>query len=224
MHLTWWITYAEESDPYPAFQSIAEAYTERTGVVVDLVSVPWDDIVPRGSADPRLSPVIEAGDGPVLWGPVPHTWLAPYVARGQALALDPKQIQSRIPADSLAWNASRLNGQQYALPILMDSVALIYNRDLVPEPPRTFEELVQIAREQRDPGSDHWGLALPLLSPTHLYPFIDGYGGYILRCQVAADDAGDAGQADGASPADGEAPSACPASPASSAATWQRKM
>ena len=32
--LTWWITYAEESAEYPAFEAIAEAFTEQTGYEV----------------------------------------------------------------------------------------------------------------------------------------------------------------------------------------------
>jgi maltose-binding protein MalE len=185
VHLTWWITYAADSDEYPAFQSIAESFTEQTGIVVELVSVPWDDIAPRGNADPRLSPLIEAGEGPDLWGPVPHTWIEPYVAREQALALEPRQIRSQNLYDPLAQRASRLNGQQYALPLLMDSVALIYNRALVPKPPNTFEQFLEIARQHTEPNSDRWGLALPLLSPTHVYPFMDGYGGYIYACPLA---------------------------------------
>jgi maltose-binding protein MalE len=69
----------------------------------------------------------------------------------------------------------------------MDSVALIYNRALVPKPPSTFEQFLELARAHTEPNSDRWGLALPLLSPTHVYPFMDGYGGYIYACQATSD-------------------------------------
>lgn len=186
IRLTWWITHASESDEYPSFQAIAEAFTEQTGVLVELVPVPWEEIAPRGGTAPPLSRLIESGEGPDLWGPVPHTWLEPYISRDQALPLDPRQIRSHNQYDPLAIQASRLNGQQYALPLLIDSVALIYNRDLVPTPPDTFEQLVEVARAHTESNSDRWGLALPLLSPTHAYPFMDGYGGYLFGCQVAA--------------------------------------
>jgi maltose-binding protein MalE len=118
---------------------------------------------------------------------VPHTWLEPYVSRDQALPLTPEQMRNYSQYDALALHASRLGGEQYALPLLMDSVALIYNRALVPKPPTTFESLLETAHEQTDPDSGRWGLALPLLSPTHLYPFMDGYGGYVFACQVVAE-------------------------------------
>jgi maltose-binding protein MalE len=187
IRLTWWITYATDSDEYSAFEAIAAAFTEQTGTVVELVSVPWDDIAPRGTSS-RLSLLFDEGDGPDLWGPVPHTWLEPYVSRDQALVLTPEQMRNYSQYDALALHASRLGGDQYALPLLMDSVALIYNRTLVPKPPTTFESLLEIAHEHTDPDSGRWGLVLPLLSPTHLYPFVDGYGGYIFACQVVAED------------------------------------
>ena len=139
IRLTWWIPYAEDSAEYPTFQALADAYTERTGTVIDLVSVPWDDIAPRGAAS-RLSLALEAGQdssgrSPDLWGPVPSTWIGPYAAKGQALALEAGQIQNSGQYADVAMSASRWAGQQYALPVLMDSIALIYNREWVSGPP-----------------------------------------------------------------------------------------
>jgi len=206
IHLTWWVTYAEDSEEYAAFEAIAGSFTEQTGTEVELVAVPWEEIAPRGSAPPRLSLAIDSGDGPDLWGPVPHTWLEPYVSRNQALALDPGRIRNQSQYNDLGILASRWQGDQYALPLLIDSVALIYNRALVPKPPETFEQLIEVAREHTEANSDRWGLALPLLSPTHVYPFMDGYGGYTFGCQVAADGpaTGDGPATDGGAPRDGD--------------------
>jgi arabinogalactan oligomer/maltooligosaccharide transport system substrate-binding protein len=75
----------------------------------------------------------------------------------------------------------------------MDSVGLIYNRALVPEPPQDFAELVRIAKGLTDPDQDQWGLALPLLSPYHVYPFMDAYGGYLFGCSSGVCDVTDLG-------------------------------
>jgi maltose-binding protein MalE len=66
---------------------------------------------------------------------------------------------------------------------MMNSIALIYNKAMVPNPPQSFEELLQVTRELTDAENDQWGLVLPLTSQVHAYPFIDGYGGYIFGCQ-----------------------------------------
>jgi arabinogalactan oligomer/maltooligosaccharide transport system substrate-binding protein len=189
VHLTWWIPYAEDSAQYPAFQTLAEIYTERTGTVIDLVSVPWDDMAPRGVAS-KLALALQAslesgGRSPDLWGPVPSTWIGPYATEGQVLALEAEQIQNSGQYETVAMLAARWAGQQYALPVLMDSIALIYNRELVPHPPESFEELAAIARELTDGENERWGLVLPLLSQYHAYPFMDGYGGYIFKCEVS---------------------------------------
>lgn len=191
--LTWWITYAADSDEYPAFESIAAAYTEATGHQVKLVPVPWDDIAPRGEFDSQLAMAQRSGSGPDVWGPVPHSWTGSFVRAGQALPLEADQIRDVNQYMDLATQGCQFEGQQYALPVLVDSLALIYNRALVSEPPATFEAVLELAKEVTDAQEERWGLVLPLLSEYHTYPFIDGYGGYIFRCQDGTCDTKDIG-------------------------------
>jgi maltose-binding protein MalE len=203
IHLTWWVAYASDSAGYLTFQTLAETYTERTGTVIDLVSVPWDDIAPRGAAS-RLALALEAGQGPDLWGPVPSTWIGPYAAEGQVLALEPGQVRDVGQYADVALLASQWSGKQYALPVLMDSIVLIYNRAIVSDPPESFEELLEIAQSLTDAETERWGLVLPLLSQYHAYPFMDGYGGYIFNCETSASegqqcDLGDIGLNNGGS-------------------------
>ncbi|MBN1937759.1 MAG: extracellular solute-binding protein [Anaerolineae bacterium] len=183
--LTWWITFAEDSAEYPAFQAIAEAFEAQTGYKIELVLVPWSDIAPRGYGSTRLMIAQKEGSGPDLWGPVPHNWTAGFVAEEQVLALDRTRIENAIHyLDAALWSC-QVGDAQYGLPVLFDSVALIYNKKLVAAPPKSFDELLALARAQTDPEQDHWGLVLPLLSQYHTYPFIEGYGGYAFRCERA---------------------------------------
>ena len=194
VELTWWVTHAQESGEYAAFKAIADAYSEKTeNVVVELVSVPWDDIAPRGSSASPLALAQQAGTGPDVWGPLPHNWTGAFAEAEQALALEPAQIEDARQYVDIALRACQFDGKQYGVPILMDSLALIYNRALVPDPPDTFAALIDVARELTDAGEDRWGLALPLLSQYHVYPFIDGYGGYIFNCDAQACDVQDIG-------------------------------
>ncbi|MBN1582428.1 MAG: extracellular solute-binding protein [Anaerolineae bacterium] len=180
--LTWWITYAQDSQEYPTFQAIADAYAEKTGHRVELVSVPWSDIAPRGYGSTRLFLAQESGTGPDIWGPVPHNWTGGFVSEEQVLPLERTQIQSLAQYTDVALWACQVEQKQYGLPVLMDSLALIYNSDLVPEPPTSFEQLIDIARANTDAEADRWGLVLPLVSQYHTYPFIEGYGGYVFNC------------------------------------------
>lgn len=190
--LTWWITFAADSSEYPLFEAIAQAYTQQTGQQVKLVSVPWTDIAPRGG-DTRLALAQKSGRGPDLWGPVPHNWTGSFARNGQALALESTQIAGlQYYLEPAMW-ACQFADRQYGLPVLMDSVALIYNTQLVPQPPGSMDELVRLAQSLTDPANDRWGLVFPVLSQYHVFPFIESYGGYIFKCErnlCALDDMG----------------------------------
>jgi arabinogalactan oligomer/maltooligosaccharide transport system substrate-binding protein len=180
--LRWWITYAEESSEYPVFERIAQAYAEETGYAVDLVAVSWEDLAPRGAMANTLVTEIQAGRGPDVWGPVPHNWIGAYARGGLVQALQEDQVTKRYEYLDEAMRACQYKGQQYALPLFIESVALIYNPSLLPEPPTSFEELIQAAKDLTDADEGRWGLVMPVLSQYHAYPFIDGYGGYLFNC------------------------------------------
>jgi len=191
--LTWWITYAQDSAEYPAFQSIAEAFEKQTGVGVKLVSVAWSDIAPRGYGNTRLMQAQKEGNGPDLWGPLPHNWTAAFVAEGQVRALERTQIDNALQYLETALWSCQVEETQYGLPVLFDSIALIYNKALLAVPPKSMDELLALARAHTDPAQDRWGLVLPLVGPYHTYPFIEGYGGYAFRCERNQCDINDIG-------------------------------
>ena len=191
--LTWWVTFPVESAEYAALQVIAEAYADQSGHVVDLVPVPWNEIAPGWGGYSKLAATQESGTGPDLWGPVPHSWTEVFATEGQALPLESSQIRDASQYLDVAMRACRFDGTQYALPVLIDSAALIYNKTLVPNVPKSFEELLDLARDLTDADRDLWGLVLPLLSQYHVYPFMAGYGGYIVRCERDQCDPGDIG-------------------------------
>ncbi len=65
-------------------------------------------------------------------------------------------------------------------------LALVYNRRLVPEPPRTTAELVAIARDctvdgDGDGRSDQYGLVWNFTEPFFAVPFLTGFGGWVFR-------------------------------------------
>jgi arabinogalactan oligomer/maltooligosaccharide transport system substrate-binding protein len=179
--LTWWITYSEDSQEYSTFEAIAQAYTEQAkGIEVELVSVPWEGIAPRGIGLSQLDQALDPGPGPDLWGPVPCKWTGPLVEKKQVAALDTAELPGQVFYPDIAVQACSVSSTLYSLPVLMDSVALIYNRELVPEPPATFVDLVSLGKQLAGAEEKKWALALPLLSQYHIYPFLDGYGGYVF--------------------------------------------
>jgi maltose-binding protein MalE len=68
----------------------------------------------------------------------------------------------------------------YGLPYAREGVALVYNKALVPEPPATWEELVELARALTDPTAPMYGFAVQNPDPYHEFPFLSALGGYIF--------------------------------------------
>ena len=194
--LSWWIPYSEDSAQFAALESIVERYHDQVdGIVVQLVPVPWDGMAPRGIGLSELDQAIGKGGKPDLWGPVPHKWTGSFVDKGQVAALDQDLLPAPILYADVALQACSVGSALYGLPVLMDGLALIYNRRLLPEPPSTFAELATLAGRLGEGENVPWVLSLPLLSPYHIYPFLDGYGGYIFGRSEDTWDSGDVGLA-----------------------------
>ncbi len=50
------------------------------------------------------------------------------------------------------WDAVRYNGKLIAYPIAVEALSLIYNKDLVPNPPKTWEEIPALDKELKAKG------------------------------------------------------------------------
>ena len=69
-------------------------------------------------------------------------------------------------------------------------LALVYNRNLIPQPPTTTDELVQMAISQTvftdaDGQATQYGLVWNFVEPFFLVPFLSGYGGWVFEGQTA---------------------------------------
>jgi arabinogalactan oligomer/maltooligosaccharide transport system permease protein len=56
---------------------------------------------------------------------------------------------------------------------------LIYNKALLPNPPRTMDELIEIGKRFTH-GSSNYGLVWNYTEPYFFIPFLTGYGGWVL--------------------------------------------
>ncbi len=128
-----------------------------------------------------------AGKGPDLVH-VPGDFIGPFVELEVVQPLDPffgpafldSFITQPFPANT--WFKGRL----YQIADRVGNhLCLVYNKDLVAEPPQTISELIemgkQIARDWDGDGiPDRYALAWNYIEPYFVVPFIGGYGGWIL--------------------------------------------
>lgn len=160
--LTVWVD-AERVD---ALQGAADAYTEETGVEVELVgkdnATIKDDFIQQ----------VPTGEGPdITMGA--HDWLGELSTNGVVAPLE--LGDSAGDYLDVAINASTYEGTVYMLPYAVENIALLRNADLVAEAPTNWDDM--IAKGQAA------GLDKPFVveqgaegNPYHLYPFQTAFG------------------------------------------------
>ena len=109
----------------------------------------------------------------------PHDRLGSFAAPG-LLAAQPAStnVKSALYAP-VGIQAATYKGKLYGLPIALETTFLFYNKAMVPNPPKTWTDLIATAK--RLTSGDNYGF---LWNPTDLYydyAFIGGYGGFVFQ-------------------------------------------
>ena len=138
----------------PIFKELADDYTEMTGIVVTVYEMTMDAITEQVvTASP-------AGEGPDLIVGA-HDWIGRLVRNGTIAAIDlPEDLLLQF--DPVTIDAMSFEGKLYGVPYSREGVALLYNKDLVPEPPQTWDELIAITREITNPAIGQYGFIVEL--------------------------------------------------------------
>ncbi|PPA71072.1 extracellular solute-binding protein [Jeotgalibacillus proteolyticus] len=153
-----------------AIEDQASRFTDETGINVR--------VVPFGQADQTEAIVL---DGPA--GKGPDLFFQPGVGNLAVQGLvQPMEVAQEIldTYSNGSLDALSYEGELYGLPAVVESLALYYNKELVPEAPETMEELEQIAESLTDDANDEFGFLYPVNDFYFSYPFMAGYGAYIL--------------------------------------------
>lgn len=193
--LIFW-TRASKDDPgspnlYTQLAARAKAYQDAIGTQIEIQTVPDADF------KQKLSTAAPGGQGPDVFGPVAHDWIGEFVVQQIALAVPDGAIENIDDIQASAKALSSINGQLYGAPIELESIALIYNKDKVPTPPKTWDELVQMANSLND--GTNYGFGMPLLECYYLGSFLHAFGGYVFAYNNGTFDTSDVGLAnDGA--------------------------
>jgi arabinogalactan oligomer / maltooligosaccharide transport system substrate-binding protein len=165
------LTIWSDADRVEVITELGRQFTEQYNVPVAVQELAFGDI------RDQLRIAGPAGEGPdIIVGA--HDWLGELVANGLIEPLDLGNLTGSF--DPVAIEAFTYEGQVYGMPYAVEAVALIYNRDLVPEPPQTWEELKDIARELQETGQVDQGYVLQQADAYHFNPILTGFGGYIF--------------------------------------------
>ena len=110
------------------------AFERDTGVAVH-IEHPEDAIA-------KFEQAAAAGKGPDVWI-WPHDRLGSWSSAGLISPVTPSAA-TRLSIYDQAWSAWQLKGQTWGFPLGMETVALLYNKALVPTPPATWDDVLAI--------------------------------------------------------------------------------
>lgn len=168
--IDFWI-YEPDAGKPEAFEALdtlkADFEAANPGTTINIVQVPKSDYTTK------LNAAIAAGTAPDA------SYLdQPLVARfalDGVLASMPDGLLDESTLYQGALNTNRVNGTLYGLPLSQTTIALFYNKDLVPDPPTTWDELIAVAEAVYDPENQIAAMEIPT----------GGWGAWIFPAFVA---------------------------------------
>jgi maltose-binding protein MalE len=117
-----------------------------------------------------------AGEGPdIIIGA--HDWLGQLVTSGLLAEIDLGAKSDAFLEPAV--QGFTYEGALYGMPYAIENLAFFYNTDLVPEPPTSWEEVVEIGTALVESGETTYGMALT--GTTYdAFPLQTAFGGYIF--------------------------------------------
>lgn len=160
---------------YSGLQKVGDDFAAKTSVPVT-VEHPED-------APAKFQQAAAAGKGPDVWC-WPHDRIGEWISGGLIVPVTPdKKIKDEV--DAKAWSAFTVGGKVWGYPLSVEAIGLIYNKALVKEPPRTFDDVVKL-----DKALSAKGKKAILWAYTNTYftwPLLAANGGYVFARDAKGD-------------------------------------
>lgn len=153
---------------YNGLQKAGDWFTEESGIPV-VVAHP-------DSVTDKFQQAAATGNGPdiFIWA---HDRFGEWAKSGLITPLNPSKKIIEANA-AFTWEAVTWNGSIYGYPISIEAVGLIYNKDLVPEPPKNFEDIAALDKKLAANGKkailwdyNNTYFSWPLFAANGGYPF-----------------------------------------------------
>ncbi|WP_386697759.1 maltose/maltodextrin ABC transporter substrate-binding protein MalE [Lonepinella sp. MS14436] len=166
---------------YNGLAEVGKKFEKDTGVSV-LVEHP-------DKLEEKFSQVASTGDGPdiIFWA---HDRFGGYAQSGLLAEIHPsKEFKDKFV--DFAWNAESYNGKIVGYPVAIESLSLIYNKDIVKEAPKSWEDIVALDKKLKAEGKNAimWNLSEPYFT----WPVVASNGGYAFKFSNGKYDANDIG-------------------------------
>lgn len=154
---------------YNGLQKVGDEFAKKTGIKV-VVEHPED-------APGKFQAAAEEGKGPDIWIWA-HDRVGEWAESGVINAVNPsKKIKDDI--DPQAWKAFTIQGKVWAYPIAIEAISLIYNKNLVKTPPKSYEELIAMDKALSAKGKK--AILWDYTNTYFTFPMFAANGGYAFK-------------------------------------------
>lgn len=154
-----------------ALEKVASQFKAKTGVAVELLSVPYDAFAAK------LIAAIPHGNGPDVFI-FSHPRLGSFHRLGLiASAKGEADPEAYLPN---ALDALRVEGEPFGYPLSLKCLALYLRPDVAPKAPRTTDELEATLVRLSDPAANRFGLAYESGDFYYHAPILFGFGGKLF--------------------------------------------
>jgi maltose/maltodextrin transport system substrate-binding protein len=158
---------------YNGLQKVGDRFEKATGIKV-VVEHPE-------SATDKFQAAAGAGRGPDVfcWA---HDRVGEWAKSGLLIPIQPsKRIRDSI--EDSAWRAFTYRGKVWGYPLSIEAVGLIYNKKLVQNPPKTWDEVVELDKQLMAQGKK--AILWDYNKSFFTWPMIAGEGGYVFKQDAA---------------------------------------
>ncbi|CCO47301.1 Maltose-binding periplasmic protein [Vibrio nigripulchritudo SOn1] len=166
---------------YNGLAEVGKRFEEDTGIKVTVAH--------PDSLQDKFPQTASTGDGPdiVFWA---HDRFGGYAESGLLVEVNPsKEIKEGIV--DFAWDAVTYKGKYIGYPVAVESLSLIYNKDLLPAPPKNWEEVEAINAKLKKEGKS--AIMWNLKEPYFTWPLMAADGGYAFKTKAGGYDVKNAG-------------------------------
>jgi maltose/maltodextrin transport system substrate-binding protein len=157
---------------YNGLQKVGDEFAKKTGVQVT-VEHPED-------APGKFQQAAAAGKGPDIWIWA-HDRIGEWIAGGLLQPLSPSK-KALADIDPLALKAFTVGGKVWGYPMSIEAVSLVYNKDLVPTPPKTFEEVAALDKKLSAQGKK--AILWDYNNTYFTWPLLAAGGGYAFKAKA----------------------------------------
>ncbi|WP_417069120.1 maltose/maltodextrin ABC transporter substrate-binding protein MalE [Niveibacterium terrae] len=154
---------------YEGVAKIGQKFTKETGIAVK-VEHPEDAIA-------KFEQAAAAGKGPDIWIWA-HDRVGSWISAGLITPVTPSK-KTVAGIDPLGWKAWTVAGKTWGYPISIESVALLYNKALVPTPPATWDDVIALDKKLSAKGKR--AIMWPMTEIYYSYGLFSAGGAYAFK-------------------------------------------